>query len=85
MVPSLGEWAGTDAGAHNQLLCEGTVFGPSKKAALSLQFCAAGVGGALTGTVCPVEVPAGRGPVYPNSSSCDLAAKPQRKRNCSRG
>lgn len=31
-------------GAHNQLLCEGTVFGPSKKAALNLQSCAAGVG-----------------------------------------
>lgn len=41
-------------GAHNQLLCEGTVLGPSKKAAQSLQSRAAGVGGALTGTVCPV-------------------------------
>lgn len=39
-------------GAHIQLLCEGTVFGLSKKAALNLQSCAAGVGGALIRTVC---------------------------------
>lgn len=38
-------------GTHNHLLCEGTVLGPSKKAAQSVQSCAAGVGGALTGTL----------------------------------
>lgn len=38
---------------------------PSKKAALSLQFCAAGVGGALTGTVCPVAGPSRKRPLIP--------------------